>query len=274
MNNEALVTAALLFPMVQYAAGQNWLPVLIMSTIALLLQNKERVVSTKWIRFMRSVILILVMAGVLRRSAECLPGEYASIVVPIVLTVLAIITCTKKKEEASAAVSIQRIGISFLLGIILLAGLQENTLGNFKTPTKGLRGELMALMLLPQGNTERRKRIGLYTIPTITAIITGGCELYAYTRGISIGAVAERMESLVSCASVLGGYAIISYLIMKTKEESGKNEIVTGLAALLIVWSQIRIAYWMIVGAQVLLWHILPDFTEWKNKRKKFEKSA
>lgn len=270
---------ALTVPAVEAAMGKNWLPTLILALACFLLctwMSVQEEPNWKWLRWAKSVVLLLLLTWTLGRTHSCWPGKGAEWIVPGGLLLLALYGAWKR--SAMRGSSVLRYGMYLILGSMAILGIRLIKVENLK-PVPALPDlQLAVILLLPllAGRNGKWMYHPVGVIAVISSIVTGSCtSLYEYSRGLSMGSSGVQMESLAACAITVGNFALICYLLDAISRLQGKGSVwVWGVGAFLLYVAGVGMRPEAYVTALILLWVIIPSLGMTKIKRKKNEKSA
>ena len=271
---------ALTIPAAEAAVGKNWLPTLILALASFLLcswTSGQEDPDWKWLRFLRCVVVTLLLAWSLDWTHQCWPGRGAAMVVPGVLLIPAIYAVWKK--SGARACTVLRYGMYLILFLLGILGVSQVKLNQLRPVAQLPDMRLAAILLLPvlarKSGKWRYSPIGAAAVAA--SILTVGCtSLYDYSRGLSIHGVTEHMESLAACTITVGYFSYICYLLDAIRREGEKPWFmvaapITAYGLYLTGWKVRVEAYAALI---LLLWVMIPAFGAVNKNRKKKEKSA
>lgn len=265
---------ALIVPAAEAAVGKNWLPTLMLVLVTFLLcswMSMQGEPDWKWLYPLRLAALILLLSWALQQTHSCWPGEKAELAVPAGLLFLAAYSVWK--GSAIRASSVLRYGMYFILAVLSVLGIGQMNIENIQPKAELPDMELAAVLLLPLLARKTGKffynPVGIAAL--ISSIAAGGCvSVYQFSRSVSIGGIAQHLESVAACAITVGYFALLCYLLDGISNKTGAwNVWTTALAAYGIYLLGIPLAPQVYVLLLILLWVIIPELWNMGEKIKK-----
>lgn len=295
----------------QYTANQNWLTVLLAGVGCILLcwcnlvLCEGQTCDKKWYCIFQIPFLVTAAAVTAGWSAETWQTGEGYPVVPLVLLAIAMFSAWDGAERASRTGSVVFWLVALLFAVILAAGIRD-VKSEYLVPEWNGNGSILLFVFLLPAVTSFLPREGApcYTktlcavvgLGVLTAVLTVGTlsqrvaeeecfPFYTFSKSLSLYGAAERFESLVSVALMMGQYSLLSLLlscvghlvhtICPGKGRAGVISCTVSAAALMVAAKQIP-EIWLGAGA-LIFWGILPlVFRNTANTKKseKIEKNA
>lgn len=280
------ITTALIGPIIYYSKG-NWSTVFLWGTALSVLVWITMRFGQHWDGTIYNVVqflwLSVLLSQLLPYSADCWPtGERTFPVVPLVLLALATVTAVKGSKCAASGVSVLFWVISFLLGIVVVAGIPEIDSAFLLLDKGTISAPMMLVFLLPAAaGFLPCERIG--RLPFITTVVIGSVvaiwisgilspeianaeqwPLYEAAKSVQLFDIAKRLESLVSAGVTVGNYALYSLLLCSVRSIGERfkkvRETVVGAACIasILLLFEVEIDPVISVIVCLILWVLLP----------------
>ena len=283
MKNERLTVPfsimALIVPAAEAAAGKNWLPTLMLVLVSFLLctwMSMREEPDWKWLYPLRFAALILLLSWSLNQTHSCWPGNQAALAVPAGLIALAAYSVWK--GSAIRASSVLRYGMYFILGVLTVLGITQIKAEHIQPKAKLPDMELAVVLLLPLLARKTGKYffhpVGVAAL--VSSIVVGGsASIYEFSRGVSIGGIAQHLESLAACAITVGNFALLCYLLDGISRKKGDwNVWIGALASYGLYLLEIPINPQVYVLLLLALWAVTPALWTLERKMKKMKNKA
>lgn len=271
---------AVMIPAIEAAVGKNWLPSLILSLAALLIctwMSMQDALTFLPLQSLRKIAAAIILAGYLGWTSQSWPGRGAAYAIPCVLLVLGAYAVWQGSAVRGA--SVLRYGVYFVLLLMTFAGLSRVQLRKLRPKAELPDMTLAAALLLPLvGRKNEKWSVALNGVPAvITALLTAGATTaYAYSKGLSIGNVANHLESLAASALTVGWFAVICYILdgVKDKEQRDGSVWLVAAVAYGIYLTEIELRPQLIAAVEFVLWAVVPSIWNLKIKIVKKGKRA
>lgn len=288
----AWLLCAMFAVIAQYAAGVNWLAVLLAGIGCTLLCWCDLVLcegmvdDRKWYCIVQLPFLVVAASVIAGWSGETWRDGDALPVVPLVLLTIAAFSAWDGAERASRAGSVVFWLTALLFAVILAAGVRNVKMEYIVPQWSGTGYILLFVFLLPvvtsflprEGAPCYTKTlcaiiilaavVSVLTVGTLSQKVAGeeSFPFYTFSKSLSLFGVAERFEAFVSVALTMGQYSLLSLLLSCMGHLAhvicpgkGRRGVLAGAiaaAALMMPLGQIPQS-WLGAGA-LLFWGILP----------------
>lgn len=255
----------------------------------------------KWLSLLQIVSTTILLGCIAGRSATCWEYDSDLPIIPWVLLIMAAFSARTGGGRARRAGSVFLWFVVPLIGIVLLAGIEELDVTKVRTTDGVVPWELIPILLLPClrfYSADRSARItgkGIWPLGLIAVIgafwmdaalgsqVAAQAEnaFYEYSKGITLFGTAKRFEALVGCGLTVGWFAFFSYLlsiIHASGEKIGKGRgepviwICAGTAGS-IMW-KMHIPVEVAVILTLISWVFLPLLTQIIDRAKNINKPA
>lgn len=225
------LTAAVIAPVGSLYAG-NWLAALFVSALcggaAWLFGRFGKPDNGIALAAAQCLWMGVVIGNLLPHCLEC--WESDSCLIPMVLLALSAYAAMHSAERASKVAAVLFGGVIFIVGGVLLAGSKYLRLSWVTPEIKRVNYELVpifllpCLMALPQGRRVGRDYAFVAVPGVLLPLWLAGAlsprvaaevanPLYEYSKSVVLFGVAERVESLVSCAMTASWFCVLAWML-------------------------------------------------------------
>lgn len=285
--------AAAVPPSIQLTAGASWLSVLLVSLVSFCIM----LICRSWGKTPDSKVYALAIWGIMalllgmlsKESVKCWP-EGGNRAVAIILLALSLWSAWKGTAAASATGCVIYWFILIIYSIIYMEGANEiqfDWLGPIRSDTPALGCIVLLTPVIAIGCLGGSRKDGLklkylllYLFPVLAAILTNGIlspevsrekenAFYEMTRSLTLLGQAKRFEAILSSASAIGWFGLMSLYLVICAEMAEmihpqwrkKGMVIAAGAAVIYTVLDLSIPQIPVLILTAVLWVLVPIFT-------------